>query len=337
MPMENFNKLIMHPDFKKTVEELSSKKIFLPSGGEEQNYNYLNFSQNGALVVNLEDIKSYPLDIHNGCRNKDKFLFSAYDESIIKFSALEGTAYFTSHSLVIAGEEEYAPINLVTFYFYTRSRLITSKSKYIKFSSDIELESTRDCVVDKKNFLIDYAPEKSLLFIDGPLIAGNLYTYMVSAIKEFLKKEIIPVFFVKNSLSNLVTENIDGLSGQYNSDMHWLNTVIKAGERSCFFKYQDKKNEKNSKAFCYIKAIEPAIQRVEFHIDTFLKYKGHISDIMDLIFYLLLVQGSGFNPQLRPIAIAEAYARSVLKFVDINKYLKDAKISPTINQVRFGG
>ena len=66
-------------------------------------------------------------------------------------------------------------------------------------------------------------------------------------------------------------------------------------------------------------------------------YPESIERIMELILYLLLVQGIKANPQLRPIAIAEAYARAVLKFIDINKYFEEAKITPTLNQIRFGG
>ena len=66
-------------------------------------------------------------------------------------------------------------------------------------------------------------------------------------------------------------------------------------------------------------------------------YVNSIPKIMDLILYLLLLQGSNKNPQLRTIAIAEVYAREVLHFIDIYKYFKEAKISPTLNQIRFGG
>jgi len=331
------NRLVLHPDFKRTIEELGKKNIFLPRTGLEQPLEVLSGNSGNEKVYNIEKIQGYRLDAARGCRVKDEFSISAYDESFMQYAALEGAGHFTSHSLVVHGECEYVPVNLVTFYFYTRSKSITSKSKYIKLVADISLESSRDYVIDKRNFLLEYVPARSLLFIDGPLIAGDLYTYMIDAIKSFLDKEIIAVFVAKNSLSSLVTENIKELRGQYNSDFHWLHTTLKRGERSCFFKYEDQINKKNAKAFCYIKAFDSSPQRVEFHVDTYSKYADSVPAIMDLIYYLLLVQGSKSNPQMRPIAIAERYARETLKFVDVHRYLKDAKIIPTLNQVRFGG
>jgi len=335
--MPDLNKIILHPDFYKTISELSNNNIFLPRTGEEYNFKALALQKDSGLLTNLEEIKAYKQNVQNGCNHSRKISFSAYDESFLKYLALEGTAYFTTHSLTLVGKEEYVPVALVTFYFYTRSKSILSRSSYIKFAEEPDIESKRDYLKDRINFLLEYTPEKTILFIDGPLIGGDLYTLMMDANEKFLKKEIVPIFFVKNSTSNIVSENIESLKGAYNSDMHWLHTVLKLGERSCFFKYEDQVNKKNSKVFCYIKAFDSGPQRVEMHTDTYLKYIASIPDIMDLILYLLCVQGSKTNSQLRPIAIAEAYARSILKSIDINRYFKEAKISPTLNQIRFGG
>src|SRR5450830_1172652 len=49
-----------------------------------------------------------------------------------------------------------------------------------------------------------------------------------------------------------VTENIDGLQGKFNSDMHWLNGLLRPGQRSSLFKYQDLHNSKNAKTFSYL-------------------------------------------------------------------------------------
>ena len=61
-----------------------------------------------------------------------------------------------------------------------------------------------------------------------------------------------------------------------------------------------------------------------------------MDEIMDLIYYLLLVQGDLRNPQVRPIAIAEKYARETIHLVDINKLTRDSGLIPTMNQERFG-
>lgn len=57
---------------------------------------------------------------------------------------------------------------------------------------------------------------------------------------------------------------------------------------------------------------------------------------MDLVYYLLLVQGDLKNPQIRPIAIAEKYARKTLQLIDINKLTYGSGLIPTMNQDRFG-
>lgn len=335
--MDGFKKLILHPNFEDTLRELSKKDIFLPNYGVEQKLTNLNFLTDSGKVSNLEEIKGYKLDALNGSNKARDYTFVAYDESWVKFAALEGTAYFTAHSTILTGEKDYLPMVMATFYFYTRSRAITSNSVHIKYAEDVEVAYTRDYLRDKVSFLLEYVPSHCILFIDGPIISGDLYTIIMDANEKFLQKEILPIFFVKNSTSNIVTSNTDGLRGQYNSDMHWLHTLLKPAERSCFFKYEDQVNRKNTKVFCYMKAFDSSPQRIEFHTDAYLIYKDSIQDVMDMVFYLMLVQGSKTNPQLRPIAIAEAYARSVLQVIDIDRYFKEAKISPTLNQVRFGG
>jgi hypothetical protein len=72
------------------------------------------------------------------------------------------------------------------------------------------------------------------------------------------------------------------------------------------------------------------------HIDTYIKYEKIIPKIMDMVYYLMLVQGDLNNPQARPIAVAEKYARATLSLIDINKIMKEVGISPTMNQTRFG-
>ena len=57
------------------------------------------------------------------------------------------------------------------------------------------------------------------------------------------------MLFVKNSESNMVVDNIEGVHGKFNSDLHY--NVLKNGQRICFFKYVDRKNDRNTKIFCY--------------------------------------------------------------------------------------
>lgn len=333
------NKLVLHPAFYDTIKEINNINVSLPYTPQAQEISYDIFATKSGKLTNIENrLIAHDLNKSNGeVQCKEGVFFAGYDESILKYIALEGIAYFTSHAMVIAARQEYVPVDLLTFYFYTRSKNIKEHSRFIKYVNDIELESKRDYMIDKINFLQEYAPPKVILFIDGPLIGGDLYTYMIQAIENFLDKEIVPVFFVKNSDSDMVTDNIKELVGMYNSDMHWCYNFLNIGQRTNLFQYTDMQNPRNSKIFCYIKAYDGSPQRVEFHIDTFKKYRDSLLNIIDLIYYLLLAQGDRKNPQLRPIAIAEKYARATLKMVNIYKLMKESGLIPTMNQERFGG
>ncbi len=198
------------------------------------------------------------------------------------------------------------------------------------------MTSKKDYIEDKIDFLLSTAPKKSILFIDGPLIGGDVYTYMIRAINKFLENNIIPIFFVKNSSSNLVVDNTPELRSIYNSDMHWAYKFLRNGYRTTFFKYVDRHEKKNAKIFCYLKPFDVSPQRVEFHIATYEQYNDIINDIIELAYYLILVQGDLKNPQVRPIAIAEKFARETIHLIDINKIMRTSGAIPTMNQERFG-
>lgn len=277
--MENFNKLLFHPSFNNTIFEINRLNIQLPPkpSDQEMDFQLYTYPPNGTLVTNVEEIKSYKLDSKKGeTLSKTGTTICAYDESINKFSGLEGTAFVTSHSLVIHHEKEFLPSNLLTFYFYTRAKTYTKKSKFIRFSHDPETDSKIDYVKDRTDFIINNTPGNSIVFIDGPLIGGQVSTYTIALNEGLLKKNCIPIFFVKNSSSNLVTDNIQELKGNYNSDMHWAYRILKKGERTNFFRYVDKHTGRNAKLFCYLKGFDVSPQRVEFHLNTYEKFKDQI-------------------------------------------------------------
>lgn len=332
------NKLIIHPSFNSTVEDLNKKSIRVPKKAVIQELDYYNYvyPPNGKLLTVIDEIEKISLDPKVGqeLANGDRPIM-AYDESINRFSSLEGDAFLASHSLVINADEGYVPSNKITLYFYTRSKNICEGTQYIKHSVNPQSDSKKDFVLDKINFMKDCTVSNSILLIDGPLIGGDWYIHMIQAINEFLEKDVIPIFFVKNSNSNLVTDEIVEFKNRFNSDMHWSFNYLKPGERTNFFRYVDRGNEKNAKIFCYLKPFNVSPQRVEFHVDTFNKYRKKIPELMDLIYYLILVQGNARDPQVRPIAIAEAYARETIKLFNLQSLMKDVGIIPTINQERF--
>jgi hypothetical protein len=131
----DFNQLIIDPRFDETFKEVSKLDVSLP--GYQDNFGYaledLIFSS-PDLVTPLSEIKSVKLDPQNGINLIQTGIpICAYDESTIKFQSLEGSAYFTSHSLVLLDKSDYLPVNYVTFYFYTKSKDIVKRSKLNRF------------------------------------------------------------------------------------------------------------------------------------------------------------------------------------------------------------
>jgi hypothetical protein len=336
----DYNKLIFHPLFSETIEEINNQNITIPPNPAvaKLDFDLYQFPKDGKVLRKIEENNSYKLDPTKGDELIKRGIgISAYDESLNKFAGLEGSAYLFSHSLVIHGKDDYIPSCFISFYFYTRSKAYSSNTKYIRYSHDPESDSKKDYLIDRERFITKNAPKNSILFIDGPLIGGQASSYTIKLNEKLLENGIIPLFFVKNSNSDLVANNIDEFKDKYNSDMDWAHKILKVGERTCFFEYVDQYNPKNAKVFCYIKPYKHVSpQRVEFHSSTFMKHKNEISMFMDLIYYLVLAQGDYKNPQLRTIAIAEKYARETLRLIDLTKLMKNLGIISTINQERFG-
>lgn len=334
------NRLLLHDSFRSTIEALRKAKIRLPFEPTDVRIDFsLADSQSSiGLVQNLEGMKTHKLDAVHGEKvfHGDKLLIAAYDESFNRFAALEGNAVFTSHSLLLVDEEKYVPLNLLTMYFYTKSRDLHEKAPFIKFTEDPESDWQKDYLKDKVDFILSNVPENSVLFIDGPLIAGDIYTTFLTYEKDSHQKGILPVFFVKNSSSNMVIDNTEGLKSRFNSDLHWSFDLLEKGERTSFFRYTDRNSARNTKVFCYLKTHDVSPQRIEFFTRSYEEHYNSIGAIMDLTYYLMLAQGNPHNPQVRPIAIAEKYARETLRLVDFNRTMRRTGIQPTMNQERFG-
>lgn len=332
-------RLILDPQVKETLEEIQRKRITIPNeprpiAFDMQNY---KFPMGNTLLQILGDsLNTKPLDPKKGQEaiSIGRTLY-AYDESIDQYQCIEGSAFITAHSLIKLDKESYLPIGYVTTYFYTRASLLTDGTKALRYSDQIEVESKKDYVLDKIDLLSKYVEDHGVVFIDGPLIGGDVYIHMIKAMEDFEARDIIPVFFVKNSNSNLVVDNIEGLRGRYNSDLHWAHTVLKKGERTNFFCYTDQVNAKNAKVFCYVRLFDGSPQRVEFYVESYRNHRDEIDQIMDTIAYMAVVQGVVKNPQIRLIAIAEQYAREYIKLCDIKSLLRKMSLTPTIDTERF--
>lgn len=334
----DFNRVIVDPRLSETINEITKMGVSLPDVTPNIKYDpgELVFSA-AELVIPVGDMDKSKLDARAGQDlSQQGRRICGYDESKGKYVSLEGEAYLTSHSLVQMHPENYLPANYLTFYFYTKAQELAAQSEHIRVTDDLVIASEKDYIRDRIAFLENTVPNNSLLMIDGPLIGGDVYTILIRAMERLNAKNILSVFFVKNSGSNLVTENLPTLRGKFNSDLHWSYRYLNRGERTNFFVYRDRNNEQNAKVFCYLKAFDLGPQRIEFHYETFLKYSSEIDNLMNLVYYLLLVQGDERNPQVRPIAVAELYARETLKLVDIVAMMRKAGVMPSMNQIRFG-
>lgn len=292
-------------------------------------------------VTKMEDDSTYNLNYNNGIEimNDDNVAICAYDESIVAYGALEGQAICTSHALIYVCKEDYLPVTYVTLKFFTRSETVANAlGNSAIVTNNPSRSSSISTAKDKMNFLSEYCVDGSILLIDGPLIAGDGYTTFIQYVDDFCRRDILSIFFVKNSNSNMVIDNNRELSPKYNSDMHWSGDILKPGQRTSFFQYVDIHNPNNSKVFCYLKFYDNVSPvRVEFPTKVFQKYRNLASKMIDLAYYLLLVQGDKKNPQLRPIAVAEKYARETIKVIDVNREMRRAGgLTKTMNEGRWG-
>jgi len=334
------NKLLLHQNFFNTLSDLSRLRIRVPFEGElrELDFDPYLFPSSNGIIDTVEKLGSYKLDAKNGEKLANQYLILAYDESIKRYSALEGTAYLISHALICCDKNDYVSLNLLAFYFYTQSKILISKGKFIKHSDNPERDSKRDYIEDRTTLLARHVPDNSLLFIDGPLIGGQISSYTVRLNRFLLEKSILPIFVVKNTSSNLVTKYVSELAEKYNSDLHWAFDTLQGGERTSFFKYADPHNPENAKIFCYMKGLDNRSPiRIEFHSHTYQRFgRDNMKSAMDLVYYLLLVHHNDKDLQLRPIAIAEKYAREVLKLIDLHTIIRGMGLISTVNQERFG-
>lgn len=336
--LKKLNKYIVQDGFHEKLKNIGNLNLYIKQNPTISGIDIAeNYYDKGANFRILDGLSKEKLNPSKGSDFSTRTVFSGYDESKLQFEALEGTANITSHSLVSVVHGEYYPISLITIYFYTRSKELVKKSRSIKYSENIGADSNRGYAIDRNQFILEHSLQNTILFIDGPLIGGNLSSYTLNLVSKLHDRNIIPIFVVKNSDSNLIINHVEEIKRQYNSDLHWAFRFLNTGERTNFFRYKDSVNPRNKKIFCYVKPFRKSSpQRVELHPDTYSIYKDYIDDIFNLIFYLVLVEGDGSNPQMRPIAIAEKYAREIIKTVNTRTIFRHTSLIPTMNQSRFG-
>lgn len=259
----------------------------------------------------------------------------AYDESIQNYRALEGDLLFCSSSTIKIEEKYRFNLSVLPYFLTSMKKFEDFAGEDIRFAENIAEERTLIMTKAKIESIINSVEPHSLVLIDGPLIGGNVSTYLEGMDKTLREKDCIPLYFVKNSDSRLVIDTDEKLSFEFNSDFHWTACQLKIGSRSSFFKYTDE-YVKHTKVFTYMKALYGFPERVEMHTLTYEKYLSIMPSLMSLLAYFYVAQGDRSNPQVRPIAVAEKYAREGLKILNIPTLLSKLGFRPTINQVRFG-
>jgi len=284
----------------------------------------------------LEDLDSnYPIYPEDNCLT-DNWNIYAYDESTQNYKSLEGDLLFCSSS-VVKIEEKYAfNLTVLPYFLTSMKKFKDGHDEEIRFTENLAEERNMILTKIKTESILESTEPNSIILIDGPLVGGNASTYIVGMDEALRKKDCIPLYFVKNSDSRLVIGNSPKLSGDFNSDFHWATHRLKESSRSPFFKYTDRYNRRNSKAFTYVKALPGFPERVEMHFSTYEKYHSLLPLLMNLIAYFYVAQGDYFNPQVRPVAVAEKYAREGLRILNIPVLLGRMGFHPTVNQVRFG-
>jgi len=349
-PLNFCGKVILQDGFYELFNKLKNSEIKLPEDPEiigEFRFEPLDDIDGTTLSYVDEDFEEkYSLDPYNGEKvyKESSTLISAYDESIAKYAALECKMLYVSHSLITLYKDNYYPVNLLAPMIVTASEKIfkelSEKNEHQVFLNtekkwSVDQKANVEVAKQKREFLEKHIHEKTILLIDGPFIAGDGYATFKAIKKTLIDKNIFPVFIVKNSESDLITRSIREYRGQYNSDLHLVNEILKTGERTRLYNYTDSHKEDNTKVFCYIKFSDRSSPiRIEIPTEIYEMNKFSVRKILDLVYYLILVQGDYRNPQARPIAVAEKYARETLRLIDFKKMVRASNFTPTINEER---
>jgi hypothetical protein len=327
--------------FDKVLDDLSKKNIYSgkSTSFELKSEDFVSENNDSDNVFFFNEEIPLSLDPQVGYQTLERTSICAYDESLMRISALEGAGFFISHSLILMDKVQYIPLTYLTFDFFTKSKSIADGNNALTFTRDPpEIASKKKYIKDRKMVLMKYTPDNSILLIDGPLIGSQITEYNLQLNEALLKRNIMPLFFVKNSNSSLIVDSDPKLRDMYNSDFEWSYKTLQVGKMSNFAKYVDKTDSTNrrNKIFTYLKAFNSSPIRVEMHDSVYARLQTGLKEIMSAIYYLLLAQGNIRNPQPRPIAISEKYAKAALNVLDFGSLIQKTGIKPTMNFTRFG-
>lgn len=327
-------KIIFSDNYFSTIESIKSinKTVLnsnLTTSSLIENISFDSGSEISIINSHSSKIQIYSEDL-KGISNLN---LAAYDESILELNSLEGKVRCISHCVAIQNEIEYIPAAYITLKFYTKSSLIQGISNEfsdIIISDDLSSIINQNYIQEREFFLTQAALPNALLFIDGSMFSGASTSGNFILIDNLLRRNSLPVFFVKNSESNIITERFSFANG-YNSDLHWAYSTLKPGEVSQVFAY--KSSDGRSKAMAFMKIYDKRTPvRIEFPLDAFLE--GKYNNVFPLIYYQFLANGSETNLQPRIIQITELYAREILKSTNIYKEIEKLGLTKSMNEER---
>ena len=335
-----FESAVITDNWDQTFEDLRKKNIVPTSNLEETNVSDSSINLGDAKITELEDNMVYNLDPIKGLDFIKSYNMAGYDESIQKIETLSGSVYFTCHTRVGLNISNYSAACELTANYFTRSKDLADKSDvfiYVDPNEDQIGSSFKRKLDDERfNFLCQekIVPNNSILIVDGPLIGRQLSSRTIRLTKALQENSILTVYVTKNSdslqLVNYYCPN------KYHSDLHWASDNLKAGQRSRFLQYVDQ-NAGHSEVFCYLKSFNKVSPlRVSIETKQYHKFKDLFEEAMDMIYYLVLDHGEPKNPQVRLIAVAEYYAKDIMKIANPYGRVINMGLVPSVNQSRFG-
>lgn len=334
-------KLIVPDDFFEMFDNIRTSEVKLPANFEIGKLSHTDSCFDSKISKIEKDLDKKKLDILDGCNyvHSKNSLISAYDESFAKYSALSGKVTYLAHSLVTLYNNQYIPITWLNLLFVTKSKKLhkSINGSFMPRKEEWDVDTETNVLIGerKKEFIKKYCFENSLLLIDGPFIGGDATMYTKDIKDTYIEKNIVSIYIVKNSSATMIIDEYEKLKNDYNSDLHYADTILRPGERTSFYKYVDRNSKDNTKVFCYIKFSDNSSPvRIELPTDVYDKNIQSIETFLNVIYYLIMVQGNTTNPQVRPIAIAEMYARETLKLLDFKKIMQYSLLTPSMNEKR---
>ena len=324
-------KVIFDRSYKSLLTDLS----LIKRGPANATWESLPLHEEVKGEVIIECIKNTITKVDSSKVGPSKDVLCAYDESILELNTLEGVLRCITHCSVLQTDRRYFPSGFVSLKYFTSSSKVSDRfdlTDNVFQTSDLAKSMNEHYIAERLQFLSEWAPSESVIFIDGSLFSGASTSGNFQLVKNLLKRDTYPIFFVKNSSSTIIRDNYEQASG-YHNDLHWAYSTLKEGEMSPLFQYQSK--DKRTKIIGFLKVFNNRSPiRIEFPGDAYLKGL-YPANILETIYYQYLANGFSSNVQPKIIQVAELYAREILKSTNLYSEVEKLGLIKTMNEERF--